>query len=830
MPELFARRFTVTGIVQGVGFRPFVYTLARQHHLGGWVRNTAFGVEILAVGPAPALEAFRVALREQAPPLAMIDAVTEEALPLPGAPLLGAAYSPYFIIHHSAAQPGDFVPVSPDVALCADCRRELFDPRDRRYRYPFINCTNCGPRFTIIRSVPYDRPATTMSPFAMCPACRAEYEDPTHRRFHAQPNACPVCGPRLRLTPSPLAAISVNGLPAVADDALCAAQRLLAAGGIVAVKGLGGYHLACDAANPAAVTRLRTAKGRGDKPFAVMARDLATVRAFAHVDDEEARLLQTNARPILLLRQRSPWLLAPTVAPGNPTVGVMLPYTPLHELLLHPSPALSEPPAVLVMTSGNLSEEPIITADDEAATRLAALADAFLSHDRAIHIHCDDSVVRRFRGATLPLRRGRGLAPLPVRLPFALTPVLAVGAELKNTLCLTKSHYAFISQHIGDMENLATLAAFERVYTHFVELFRCAPQAVVCDLHPGYLSTRWARDYAAAHGLPLLAVQHHHAHLAALMAEHGLPREAQVIGVVCDGTGYGPDETIWGGEVLVGGYATARRVARLRPTLLPGGDAAVRRPYRISLAQLWDAGLPWRAELPPLQACPPAERDVLLRQLESGFNCVATSSLGRLFDAVAALAGVRQTIGYEAQAALEFEAQIPAGAPMPAPYPLPLVPYRSPRVSPQEGTNVTVEYPLQSPDSALQWVQWEWDARPLLAAVVEDVLAGKPVATIAAAFHAALAETFAATCRAVADATGITTVALSGGVFQNTTLLAWTLERLAAYGFDGAGSAHGLPALVHRQVPPNDGGLALGQALIAHALLDRSPAGIAPSG
>ena len=817
-----ARRITVTGIVQGVGFRPFVYTLARRHELGGWVRNTAFGVEIVAVGPTDKLDAFSTALRTQAPPLAMIDGIVQETIALPDSADLGESGSALFTIHHSVAQPDDFVPVSPDVALCSDCRRELFDPGDRRYRYPFINCTNCGPRFTIIREVPYDRPATTMAPFTMCPACRTEYEDPTHRRFHAQPNACPVCGPQLTFASSPQGKRLMDIRSATGDAALIAAQHLLAFGGIVAVKGLGGYHLACDAADTAAVARLRERKGRGDKPFAVMARDLATVHTLAHVDADEARLLQAVSRPILLLEQATPWPLAPGVAPGNPTVGVMLPYTPLHELLLHPSPGLPDPPAVLVMTSGNLAEEPIITDDDEAAQRLAGLADGFLAHNRAIHIHCDDSVVRRFRGTTLPIRRGRGLAPLPVRLPFPLTPVLAVGAELKSTLCLTKAHYAFLSQHIGDMENLATLAAFERIHTHLAALFRCAPQAVVCDRHPAYLSTRWARDYATAHGLPLLQVHHHHAHLAAVMAEHGLPPDAQVIGLICDGTGYGPDGTIWGGEVLVGGYAGYRRVARLRPTPLPGGDAAIKRPYRTALAQLWDAGLPWRAELPPVQTAPPAERAVLQQQLERNFNCVATSSVGRLFDAVAALAGVRQTVGYEAQAALELEALIRPHSPQPIPYPFPLIPahHRQAPLSRQEGTNVTVEYPLQSPDSALQWdYQWEWDARPLLAAMVEDVQAGRPTPDISAAFHAALAKTFAVTCRAAAAATGITTVALSGGVFQNTTLLGWTLDRLADVGFSGSDPSQDPAVLVHRHVPPNDGGLALGQALIAHALL-----------
>lgn len=819
MSEVATQHITVTGIVQGVGFRPFVYALAQRHALAGWVLNTAFGVEIIVSGPPDALDAFFVALRDEAPPLAVLDSIQREALDP------AAVTDAGFTIRHSAGRAGDFVPVSPDVALCDDCRRELFDPGDRRYRYPFINCTNCGPRYTIIRGVPYDRPLTTMAPFAMCPACQAEYDDPAHRRFHAQPNACPDCGPQLTLRLSSHAAgtepspgrgagapagrgsgrtpqFSQNHDGLEADAALIAAQRILAAGGIVAVKGLGGYHLACDATNPAAVDALRSRKGRGDKPFAVMVRDLATVHTFAHADAEEMRLLQARSRPILLLAQRSPFPLAVGVAPGNPTVGVMLPYAPLHELLLQPSPEVAAPPAVLVMTSGNLAEEPIITDDDEALARLAPLADAFLTHNRAIHIHCDDSVVRRFQGETMPIRRGRGLAPLPVRLPFEVAPLLAVGAELKNTLCLTRDRYAFLSQHIGDMENLATLAAFERVFAHLRDLFRCEPSALVCDMHPGYLSTRWAEEHAAATGLPLRKVQHHHAHLAAVMAEHGLPLDSRVIGVICDGTGYGPDGTIWGGEVLVGGYAGYDRVARLRPFPLPGGDAAIKRPYRAALAQLWDAGLAWDAGLPPVQACPPAEQSVLRRQLETGLNCVPTSSLGRLFDAAAALAGVRQTVGYEAQAALEFEALLAGRAIDTSPYPFPVVRVASTQI----GTNVRDEYPLQSNAAP---VQWEWDARPLVTAIAADVSSGVDRATIAGRFHQAVAATLATTVRSVADATGIDTVALSGGVFQNTTLLAWTLEHLARVGLASV--------LVHRHVPPNDGGLALGQALIAHA-------------
>jgi len=787
-----ARRISVAGIVQGVGFRPFVYGLARQHGLGGWVRNTSFGVEIVLVGPIAALDAFVTDLPGSAPPLAVLDRVTVEPIPLPGpegAPpsLVSDRTSPLFQIHASAAAPGDFVPVSPDVAICDDCLAELRDPADRRYRYPFINCTNCGPRYTIIRDIPYDRPLTSMASFAMCPACQAEYDDPANRRFHAQPNACPVCGPQVRLVPSIQAeAPSIPNRDLRGDDALRAAQRILAGGGIVAVKGLGGFHLACDAANDAAVAMLRQRKRRGDKPFAVMARDLTTVADFAELAPAEARLLMDRSRPILLLAQRTPFPLSPALAPGNHTVGVMLPYTPLHYLLFDEDGSPLGAP-VLVMTSGNLAEEPIVTSNDDALARLAPLADAFLLHNRDIHIHCDDSVVRRLGDVTLPIRRGRGLAPQPIRLPFAATPVLAVGGELKNTLCLTRDRYAFLSQHIGDLENLETLTAFERTRDHLQRLFRCEPQAVACDLHPGYLGTRWAQEYATAQGLPLFMVQHHHAHLASVMAEHGLGLDDQAIGVIFDGTGYGPDGTIWGGEVLSGGYANSTRMGRLRPFPLPGGDAAIKRPYRTALALLWALGLPWTDDLPPVAACPPAERRVLAQQLDVALHTVPTSSFGRLFDAVASLAGVRQVVGYEAQAALEFEA---LAAPLTGPaYRLPLISDRS---------------TLQSE------LQFEFATGELVTAVVADVRNGVAPGVIAARFHHGAADAIVAACRLAAEVAGLRTVVLSGGVFQNTTLLDLTLARLTAGGFT---------PLVHRQVPPNDGGLALGQAMVAHARL-----------
>ena len=847
-PEHWAgRRIHVQGIVQGVGFRPFVYGLAVRHGLRGWVLNNSSGVEIEVFGADGALDAFVRELDMDKPPLAVIDVLTVQ--PIAGEPPVA------FTIRHSAAQPDAFVPVSPDVAVCDDCLRELFDPQDRRYRYPFINCTNCGPRFTIVRDIPYDRPLTTMAPFVMCPTCQAEYENPANRRFHAQPNACPDCGPMLQLLASPGADDARLGLaePLAGDAALLHAQRLLDSGHIVAVKGLGGYHLACDATDDAAVLTLRSRKGRVGKPLAVMAPDLDTVRSFAHVTPAEARLLTSRERPIVLLRKRkhdgrnvgagagkdagAPGArLSEHVAPGNLTVGVMLPYTPLHHLLLHRDETSSTPAPVYVMTSGNLSEEPIVKDDDQALERIAPLADAFLLHNRAIHIHCDDSVVRVFREEALPIRRARGYAPFPVRLPHVLRPILAVGGELKNTFCLTNGRYAFLSQHMGDMENLETLRAFEAAVEHFARIFRVRPEWVARDMHPAYLSTRWAEAYAAQNGLPVIAVQHHHAHIAGVMAEHGLDNDDRVIGVALDGTGYGTDGTIWGGEILVASYNSFQRVGALRPVPLPGGDAAIRRPYRVALAHLWAAGMAWDEALPPVAACPPEERRILKRQLETGLNTVPTSSMGRLFDAVAALAGVRQTVTYEAQAAMEFEALAQESGSTAYDVqdvirPVQASPLHDSRATDRRGgilnarrtlgkahLQVTAaksssqesrERPVEpaSLQSGVSEVQFEIDPRPVLRQLVQDVLAGTAPGVISFRFHQAMADVVRDACLAARDLSGLHTVALSGGVFQNVLLLGAVLDRLQSSGFK---------ALTHLHIPANDGGLALGQALVAH--------------
>jgi hydrogenase maturation protein HypF len=755
-------RLHVTGVVQGVGFRPFVYTLAHQLGLSGLVGNDSSGVFIEVEGLIDTLEDFRQKLLENAPPLARIDTVTIEKIPTAG--------NSGFSIMTSAAQPGKHTLISPDLAICEDCLRELFDPRDRRYRYPFINCTNCGPRFTIIRDIPYDRPQTTMAGFSMCPACRAEYDDPTDRRFHAQPIACSKCGPQIALQMR-------DGTRVTGDTAMQAARDALRAGRIVAVKGLGGFHLACDATSSAAVNQLRQRKGRGAKPFAVMMRDLTTVSAFAQIDDGAAELIASHERPIVLLPKRMSSQLAEEVAPGNPDLGVMLPYTPLHYLLIDDRP--------LVMTSGNRSEEPIITDNDAALTGLAAIADMFLLHDRDIHAPCDDSVLRVFDGAEFPIRRSRGYAPYPVRLPFELPPVLAIGGELKNTFCLTHGDHAFMSQHIGDMENLETIEAFRRAVTHMAALFRIQPDLVACDLHPAYFSSRLAAEYAQQWNLPLKTVQHHHAHIAAVMAEHKLDGSQPVIGVSFDGTGYGTDGAIWGGEFLVADYGGFHRAAHLAYVPLPGGDAAIRHPYRLALAHLWAAGLDWDDALPPVAVCSPEERRILQRQLETGLNTVPTSSMGRLFDAVAALIGLCQTISYEAQAAIELQAAT------------------------EDSIDNGYAFDIRAEETGTLLIE----PAPVLRAIIEDWHKGTGAGIIAARFHVAVAAAILEVCRRLRDQHDLNTVALSGGVFQNTRLLALTQQRLRAQDFD---------VRIHHQVPANDGGLALGQAAIAGAAMRQS--------
>jgi hydrogenase maturation protein HypF len=784
--RLSARRIHITGVVQGVGFRPFVYNLAAELELVGWVLNSSAGVEIEVVGPTRALEVFADRLVSEAPPLARIEDVvsaevsaSDVALPDPDA----------FVIRHSMAKPGEFQPISPDITICDDCLGELFDPTDRRYRYPFINCTNCGPRFTIIKDIPYDRPKTTMAPFKLCRDCQLEYDDPSNRRFHAQPNACPECGPHVWLAPS-TASRAGTGAGRVASEAarepIEAVRELLSSGSIVAVKGLGGFHLACDATSDDAVHRLRERKGRVDKPFALMALDLQTVEAFCFINDRERELLTSRERPIVLLRERPRSAISSLVAPGNNYLGVMLPYTPLHYLLLEQTDGF---PKALVMTSGNYAEEPIATGNEEALGRLSGLADAFLLHDRVIHARCDDSVTRVFRGEELPVRRSRGYAPYPIHLPFAVGQVLAVGAELKNTFCLTRDRYAFLSQHVGDMDNYETLRFFEQMVEQLARTFRVRPMVVAHDMHPGYLVTRWARRIGESTRerwgtARLLAVQHHHAHIASCMAEHGLPRTRRVLGVAFDGTGYGLDGAIWGGEFLLADYASFHRAAHLKTIPLPGGDEAIRRPYRVALAHLWAAGLPWDEDLPAVTAASPTERQVIAQQLRRGVNTVPTSSSGRLFDAVAALAGVRQEINYEAQAAIELENLVDHET---------RDEYTFPRPCPSD----------EDPQRVLLI-----DPAPVIREVVSDVRRAIPAALIAARFHNGVARMIRDVCVRLREEHQLNEVALSGGVFQNITLLGRVIPLLQEAGFT---------TYSHRLVPPNDGGLSLGQAVIAAA-------------
>lgn len=761
----------VRGIVQGVGFRPFVFNLAEQLDIKGWVKNTSSGVEIEVSGTPDALATLVESIQHHAPPLARIDDLRAESIPVNG-------YTEFKILE-SQPEEGAYLPVSPDVAICDDCRRELFDPTDRRYRYPFINCTNCGPRFSIIQDIPYDRPKTTMSAFEMCPDCKAEYENPHDRRFHAQPVACPVCGPMIWFEGGSGQRLGEN------ETAMQAARQWLQNGKILAVKGLGGFHLACDATNAAAVNELRQRKKRSDKPFALMAFNLETIRRHCVVSEEEAELLTSRQAPIVLLERKPEARIAVETAPGQNKLGFMLPYTPEHLLLLEPAPGA---PEVLVMTSGNLSEEPIAYQDEDAQQRLSGLADGFLLHNRPIHMRVDDSVTRIINTGsrkTQPylMRRARGYAPDSLRLPQPVQPMLAAGAELKNTFCLARDQYAFLSHHIGDLENYETLRSFEEGIEHYQRLFRVRPQLVACDLHPNYLASRYARQRAENESLPLVEVQHHHAHLAACLADNDWTSPEPVIGLSFDGTGYGTDGAIWGSEVLVGGYAGYQRRFHLRYVPQPGGDQAVRKPARMALAHLWQAGLDWEPDLPPVSELCAEERTVLKAMLQHRLNAPDTSSMGRLFDAASALMGVRQTATYEGQAAIEMEVL----------------------ADPSE----TGFYPFELNGDLI-------DTAPLWQALLADLLNGEPIARMAARFHNGVARLALEACRVVRQEQGIRTAALSGGVWQNKFLLEHTIPMLENDGFR---------VLIHRQVPANDGCIALGQVMIS-ANADLSQSGI----
>ncbi|HEY3308770.1 MAG TPA: carbamoyltransferase HypF [Desulfuromonadaceae bacterium] len=795
----------ISGIVQGVGFRPFVFRLARQLSLTGWVRNTPAGVEIEIQGEPQGLIDFEQLLSTQAPPLAAISSISSQKIP--------SSHDKEFLILPSAGGiPA--IQVAPDSALCEDCRQELFDPSNRRYRYPFITCTNCGPRYSIITGIPYDRPNTTMSAFPLCPDCLKEYHDPSDRRFHAQPNACQVCGPQLQLLDKS------GAIMAERDAAISRAITLLQEGAILAVKGIGGYHLALDACNNAAVQRLRERKKRDQKPFAVMAADLATAHRLALFNEQEERLLISPEAPIVIVRKATSCPIAPLVAPDNGWLGLLLPYAPLHHLLLAPHPAFGHPLPTgegemnslalgerereradaptfqaLVMTSANCSDEPIIYQNVQALQGLSGIADYFLTHNRPIHIRSDDSVMRVFQGKPLFYRRSRGYAPRSIRLPFEIPTILAVGAELKGVVCLAGGDRAFLSQHIGDLQNSVTCDSFSHTIDHLVNLLELKPQVVACDMHPDYQSS----IYAAGTGLPVIPVQHHHAHMAACMAENGL--EGEVIGIILDGTGYGSDDTIWGGEFLVGGYAGFKRTGHLRSLPLPGGDQAIREPWRMALAYLFQA-LGKQAlvlDLPINGYLTDQEKELFCVMLEKRLNSPLTSSCGRLFDAVAALLDIRHIVSYDGQAAIELEALAETVEDVEE-YPYHL---RKNNLSYPSGAPVIDDAHGSEERDEVRLVL---DFSPLFPVILKHLAAGLSRAIIARRFHNTIATAACEMCTEMSKLSGLERVVLSGGVFQNRLLSEMIYTGL---------SSHGFQVFTHRLIPPNDGGIAIGQAAVA---------------
>jgi len=751
---LVRKAIEVSGIVQGVGFRPYIYRLAGERQLTGSICNTAAGVSIEVQGPPAAVDDFLARLPAEAPPLARIIDISVREIPCNGD--LG-----FRIIATHRGEPVSTL-ISPDVAVCVDCLREMFDSADRRYRYPFINCTNCGPRFTIVRNIPYDRPFTSMAAFRMCSACQAEYDDPSNRRFHAQPNACWTCGPQVELW-------DLEGRRVQVTDPVAETVTRLQRGDVVAIKGLGGFHLACDATNADAVRTLRERKRRVEKPFAVMVPDVSTAERFCEVDEAARQLLLSPQRPIVLTLRRKDTAVADEVAPFNRYLGVFLPYTPLHHLLFSEGNF-----SALVMTSANMSEEPICIANDEAVRRLQKLADCFLVHNREILLRCDDSVTRVSGGRSRQLRRSRGFVPVPVFLSEEVPSVLAVGGELKNTICLTKGRHAFLSQHIGDLENAESYSFFEEAIEHLQRILEITPVAIAYDLHPSYFSTGWA---LAQSGLPQIGVQHHHAHIASCMAENHL--DGQVIGIALDGTGYGTDGRIWGGEVLLADYSGFERAAHLAYVPLPGGEAAIREPWRMAVAYLVrHFGCDFVRGLPLVADVPPKNLNVLFRMMEQGINSPLTSSCGRLFDAVAALAGIRHRVNYEAQAAIELEMAI-ANSSDESAYPFELVP---------EGEG------------------WTIDTRGLFEALLRDLGRDVSLADISRRFHNGLVEVLAELASRLREKSGLQRVCLSGGTFQNAYLFERVCERMGKENFR---------VFSHGEVPAGDGGLSLGQALVA---------------
>jgi hydrogenase maturation protein HypF len=754
------RAITVRGVVQGVGFRPFVHGLASRLQLSGFVKNRVGGVSIEIEGDAPSLDSFLAELKANPPPLAHIESLTWEFCSLQG--------DRPFCIQPSETEDSGSIFISPDIATCADCLAELFDPANRRYRYPFLNCTNCGPRLTIVTGAPYDRKRTTMAEFGMCAACWAEYENPADRRFHAQPTCCPACGPRLTL-------LDGEGKPAATNDPLASFAEALLAGQIGALKGLGGYHLACDARSEEVVSELRRRKHRDEKPFALMVADLKSAKELCEVLPGNQELLDSSCRPIVLMSKRPGTIVAEAVAPGNPNLGIMFPYTPLHHLLMQKMAGVP-----LVMTSGNRSDEPIAFEDRDAIQRLAGIADLFLTHDRPIHLRCDDSVTRVVAGAEALLRRSRGYAPLPLSLPLECPlPILAVGGQLKGTFALGRGRHAFLSHHLGDLDHYEAFRAFVKDVDLYEQLFAIDPCIIAHDLHPDYASTRYALQRASAGLTPparLVAVQHHHAHMASCMAEHGLVES--VIGVSFDGTGYGTDGAIWGGEFLVGDYGRFSRAAHLRYVGMPGGDQAIKEPWRMALAHLMDASSP---DDSLASRIPPFAISAARKMLEKRFNTPLTSSAGRLFDAVASLAQIRDRVSFEGQAAMELEWLA-------------------------ENATADIGYPYdlgQGPEPIII------DTRPLIRAIARDIDQGTEAPRIARRFHSTLVEMIATVCDRLRQKTGLEVAVLSGGVFMNALLTREAGDRLRQAGFR---------VYCHRLAPPNDGGLSLGQLAIAAAL------------
>jgi len=754
-------KIDVSGVVQGVGFRPFIYRLAQTHNLKGWVRNTSGSVEIEVEGDEESLENFLIDLEAKAPPMARIEKVKTTFHPPNG--------HTRFQIQKSLSHEGKYQLVSPDIATCEDCKREIFSPTNRRFHYPFTNCTNCGPRFTIIEDIPYDRPKTTMSKFEMCPECQREYDNPVDRRFHAQPNACPKCGPDLEL-------VNSNGNPTEYNDIIKAAGELLKMGKILALKSLGGFQLACDATNEEVVNLLRGRKRRLSKPLAVMVATLEEVEKHCLVSPEERKLLQSPECPIVLLRwEHSSSNISPAIAPNLKYLGVMLPYTPLHHLLLR------EVGLPLVMTSGNLSEEPIAKDNNEALIRLRGIADYFLLHNRDIFARCDDSVCIVEDGKPQALRRARGYAPYPISLPFKSRQILACGAELKNTFCLTKDEHAFLSQHIGDMENEETLEHFENTIELYKRLFRIEPEIVAYDMHPEYLPTKYALQGSSERGLSLIPVQHHHAHIVSCLVENEVDRP--VIGVAFDGTGYGTDGTIWGGEFLLADWHSFQRVGHLEYVPLPGGVAAIKKPYRMALSYIYTLlGEGFSFEGLPISKRNPIELEIIRQQLKRRINCPLASSAGRLFDAVSALVGVREEIDYEAQAVIELEMIAP---------------------------NEVDEFKRNCYSFSIVEHQGMRVVKlgEMFSMIVQDVKNQVSVPIISLKFHNTMAQIITRMCKLIARESRITQVALSGGVFQNRLLLKLATAALQREDFK---------VLTHHLVPCNDGGISLGQAVIAN--------------